>query len=222
MYFDSLLFLLPFTEIVDTEGSIENDEPELSNVENRRDITSQAEARFSKPRTVRKNTDEEIVTLLKEGNQMLSKSKTCDSGQDEDEFFLRSLTSYMKGFSEEQKLLLRMEILKLILNFKQSSNDNSRFSQMTVTPNVRNETPRREPLSSIQNRFNNPIQSVSYTTANDLSENLEYIPQPSTSQLSNVVSYTPTPVHRDYVLITSPENDTCDTLFSLGDGDEEN
>ncbi|CAH0691744.1 unnamed protein product [Spodoptera exigua] len=142
-------------EIVDTEGSIENDEPELSNVENRRDITSQAEARFSKPRT-------------------------------------------------------------------QSSNDNSRFSQMTVTPNVRNETPRREPLSSIQNRFNNPIQSVSYTTANDLSENLEYIPQPSTSQLSNVVSYTPTPVHRDYVLITSPENDTCDTLFSLGDGDEEN
>ncbi|KAH9635725.1 hypothetical protein HF086_001763 [Spodoptera exigua] len=33
MYFDSLLFLLPFTEIVDTEGSIENDEPELSNVE---------------------------------------------------------------------------------------------------------------------------------------------------------------------------------------------
>ncbi|RVE51909.1 hypothetical protein evm_003375 [Chilo suppressalis] len=140
LYFDSLSFLLPFMEIDNTEGlytnennETENNETELSNLDN---ITSPAETKFSKQRTDNKNNDEEIITLLKEGNKILSKSKTSDSGQDEDELFLRSLTSYMKEFSGDQKLLLRMEIIKSILNFKQSLNESPNFCHVNVTPDV--------------------------------------------------------------------------------------
>ncbi|XP_031770682.2 uncharacterized protein LOC116413823 [Galleria mellonella] len=134
IYFDSLLFLLPFTEAVKNDRSISMDESNENILENQTDMNvqsyySESEPSSSKSRTSKNcNEDVQVITLLKEGNQMMRDYKTYDDGQDEDESFFRSLMPHMRELTGDQKLLLRMEIIKLILNVKQSSNNCSKTS----------------------------------------------------------------------------------------------
>lgn len=69
--------------------------------------------------------DEEYLEILREGNQLMknnnlrhSKSRTILGDMDEDESFLRSLLPYVKQFSSDQKLQLRIQLLQTVLNFK--------------------------------------------------------------------------------------------------------
>lgn len=75
-----------------------------------------------------KNYDEEIRKVLNEGNQMIytNTHKVTDpvtnKTDDDDEAFLKSLLPSIKPFTSDEKLLLRIEIMKTILNFKKSIN----------------------------------------------------------------------------------------------------
>ncbi|XP_059053624.1 uncharacterized protein LOC131847922 [Achroia grisella] len=132
LYFNSLLFLLPFSERVKPE-KYESDETDEEALENIADVSKKkltaAEPSSSKQKQISSLTnDTEAVTLLKEGSQTVQNLKMYDHEQDGDESFFRSLVPSMRELTEDQKLLLRMEILKLILNFKQSLNNSSSTS----------------------------------------------------------------------------------------------
>ncbi|CAD0205420.1 unnamed protein product [Chrysodeixis includens] len=63
--------------------------------------------------------DAEILRLLKENNQLLHHVK--DYGNDDDELFVRSLVPSIKECKGDSKLILRVEMMKLIVSFKSST-----------------------------------------------------------------------------------------------------
>ena len=67
-------------------------------------------------KTRKRNYDEEILQVLKEGNKRQIRERVID----EDESFLLSLVPSFKKYNEEQKLLLRIELMNTIVRFGQS------------------------------------------------------------------------------------------------------
>ncbi|KAL0808850.1 hypothetical protein ABMA28_012521 [Loxostege sticticalis] len=138
IYFDALLFLLPFTTLEDNETSWDNEDNETTlekgNHSANQNLEDNVECSVPKSKTrlhstnSNKNYDEEIRKVLNEGNQSIftNTHKVTDpvtnKTDDDDEAFLKSLLPSIKPFTSDEKLLLRIEIMKTILNFKKSIN----------------------------------------------------------------------------------------------------
>jgi hypothetical protein len=115
IYFDSLLFLLPFTAATNNELAEADNDDQSSETEKETEGIMEKRAKLRE----KDNNEEEMVVVnvpAKELNQYLKK----EDHEDDDESFLRSLIPSFKQFTPDQKLMLRIEIMKAILNFKQS------------------------------------------------------------------------------------------------------
>lgn len=111
MYFDQLLFLLPFTQMSDTEYSLadtENEPPQLETLQAGPSLQISSAKKQWKI-----NYDEEILKVLKKASERQTKV-------DEDESFLLSLLPAFKKYEEEQKFMLRIEVMNTILSFSRS------------------------------------------------------------------------------------------------------
>ncbi|KAL0901936.1 hypothetical protein ABMA27_007081 [Loxostege sticticalis] len=121
IYFDSLLFLLPFTEGTKDDSSVEeeNDDQAVK----KEIITEKPLEKRPKMKHIKKKEIDEGNTDIEETNQIWLPSievNKSDEKDDDDEAFFRSLLPTMKQFTQDQKLMLRIELMKTILNFKQT------------------------------------------------------------------------------------------------------
>lgn len=236
IYFDSLLFLLPFTVVENNESSIEIEQSaETLNVTVQSSETGTTDSKRPKtqPKSKTNCYDEEYLEILREGNQLMknnnlrhSKSRTILGDMDEDESFLRSLLPYVKQFSSDQKLQLRIQLLQTVLNFKQSlSSSASIHNQTQQVLDIPNERVVIVTDPSMNSNMSNQYDTAERPSTeppnySDIAEDSEYVPRSNSLQNSSRPSgssYTPSPVHRDYASIISPENES---LFSLGDDDD--
>ncbi|XP_041982313.1 uncharacterized protein LOC121735535 [Aricia agestis] len=139
IYFDLLLFLLPFTAVENNEPSIEIEQSAESlyiTVQNSHTESTDFKRPKTQPKSRTNSDDEEYLETLREGNQLNnnlhnSENRTILGDIDEDESFLRSLLPYVKQFSPDQKLQLRIQLLQTVLNFKNSLSS-SEFSHNQI------------------------------------------------------------------------------------------
>lgn len=181
IYFDQLLFLVPFTQITQTSSSLDdaeeretqsqllplnteqsqNEQPQRTLGAEQLPSTSTYNRKKSKI-----NYDEEILKVLKEGNKGLKESNT--RVLDEDESFLMSLLPPFKKYDQENKFLLRIAFMNTIIEFDRNHREGANPGTAYQNPG----TPYQNPGTSYQNPgtpYENP--GTSYQNPGPLYQN---------------------------------------------------
>ncbi|XP_041987014.1 uncharacterized protein LOC121738833 [Aricia agestis] len=144
IYFDELQFLRPFCELEKKPSNSTKESKKKKNKSHDEDYDSSENSDFDSNYMFdsdddTKEEDGDTTTIKEEREEDTSKSYTVEidnlshvnenfgrdkrhGPEDDDDLFLRSLAPVLREIRGDQKLVLRMEIMKLIIEFKSSLN----------------------------------------------------------------------------------------------------
>lgn len=114
------------------DTTIEKEHHHTKTQKNERQNNTNTQDDNQQMRVIQKEGHQQVTITQKDVHQLTSKQN--DDNEDDDEAFFRSLFPFVRQFSQDQKLLLRIELIKTILNFKQSQSEPNNRENITVDP----------------------------------------------------------------------------------------